>query len=125
MADRIILLISYDAEERPVAGALQFLGADTLYGRYWGCLAEIPYLHFELCYYRAIDIAIERGLARVEAGAQGGHKLARGYGTVATWLAHYIDDPGFRRAGAEFLVRERQAEAPEMEWLDEIGRGHV
>src|SRR3546814_8196514 len=85
------------------------------------CLAEIPYLHFELCYYRAIDIAIERGLARVEAGAQGGHKLARGYGPVATWSAHYIADPGFRRAVAEFLERERQAEAQEMEWLE----GHM
>src|SRR3546814_1251555 len=93
---------------------MHFLGADTLYGRYWGCLADIPYLHFELCYYRAVDIAIERGLARVEAGAQGGHKLARGYGPVATWSAHYIADPGFRRAVAEFLERERQAEAQVM-----------
>ncbi|QCB56566.1 N-acetyltransferase [Sphingopyxis sp. PAMC25046] len=118
MADRIILLIAYDGDERPVAGALHFLGADTLYGRYWGCLAEIPYLHFELCYYRAIDIAIERGLARVEAGAQGGHKLARGYGPVATWSAHFIADPGFRRAVAEYLEQERQAEAAEMEWLE-------
>lgn len=121
MADRIVLLIAYDAGERPVAGALHFLGADTLYGRYWGCLSEIPYLHFELCYYRAIDIAIERGLARVEAGAQGGHKLARGYGPVATWSAHFIADPGFRRAVADFLARERAAEESEMEWLE----GHM
>lgn len=118
MADRIILLIAYDGEERPVAGALHFLGADTLYGRYWGCLAEIPYLHFELCYYRAIDIAIERGLKRVEAGAQGGHKLARGYGPVATWSAHFIADPGFRRAVADYLDQERGAEESEMEWLE-------
>src|SRR3546814_2405380 len=75
---------------------MHLLGADTIYGRYWGCVADIPYLHFELCYYRAIDIAIARGLARVEAGAQGGHKLARGYGPVATWSAHFIADPGFR-----------------------------
>ncbi|MBA3939673.1 MAG: GNAT family N-acetyltransferase [Sphingopyxis sp.] len=118
MADHVILLIAYDGEERPVAGAMHFLGADTLYGRYWGCLAEIPYLHFELCYYRAIDIAIERGLARVEAGAQGGHKLARGYGPVATWSAHFIADPGFRRAVADYLEQERRAEESEMEWLE-------
>ena len=118
MAEQIILAVAYDGDERPVAGALHFLGADTLYGRYWGCLVEIPYLHFELCYYRAIDIAIERGLARVEAGAQGGHKLARGYGPVATWSAHFIADPGFRRAVADYLEQERQAEEVEMEWLE-------
>ncbi|AJA11095.1 hypothetical protein SKP52_21155 [Sphingopyxis fribergensis] len=118
MAEQIILLIAYDGEERPVAGALHFLGADTLYGRYWGCQIDIPYLHFELCYYRAIDIAIERGLARVEAGAQGGHKLARGYGPVATWSAHFIADTGFRRAVADYLEQERQAEAVEMDWLE-------
>ena len=120
MAEQIILLLAYDGEQ-PVAGALHFLGADTLYGRYWGCLTDIPYLHFELCYYRAIDIAIKRGLARVEAGAQGGHKLARGYGPVATWSAHFIADPGFRRAVADFLEQERRAEEAEMEWLE----GHM
>ena len=118
MAGQIILLIAYDGDERPVAGALHFLGGDTLYGRYWGCQIDIPYLHFELCYYRAIDIAIERGLARVEAGAQGGHKLARGYGPVATWSAHFIADPGFRRAVADYLEQERRAEESEMEWLE-------
>ena len=118
MAEQIILLIAYDGDERPVAGALHFLGADTLYGRYWGCQIDIPYLHFELCYYRAIDIAIERGLARVEAGAQGGHKLARGYGPVATWSAHFIADPGFRRAVADYLEQERRAEEAEMDWLE-------
>ena len=117
MADRIILVLAWDGA-RPVAGAMHFLGADTLYGRYWGCLTDIPYLHFELCYYRAVDIAIERGLARVEAGAQGGHKLARGYGPVATWSAHFIADPGFRRAVGEFLERERMAEEAEMDWLE-------
>lgn len=117
MADRIILVLAYDGDQ-PVAGAMHFVGADTLYGRYWGCLTDIPYLHFELCYYRAIDIAIARGLRHVEAGAQGGHKLARGYGPVATWSAHYIADPGFRRAVAEFVDRERQAEESEMEWLE-------
>ena len=120
MADRIILVIAYDGAA-PVAGAMHFLGSDTLYGRYWGCVRDIPYLHFELCYYRAIDIAIERGLRRVEAGAQGVHKLARGYGPVATWSAHYIADPGFRRAVADFLQRERAAEVQEMEWLE----GHM
>ncbi|WP_432768606.1 MAG: N-acetyltransferase [Sphingopyxis sp.] len=116
MAEQIVLLLAYDGE-RPVAGALHFLGEDTLYGRYWGCLADIPYLHFELCYYRAIDIAIARGLTRVEAGAQGGHKLARGYGPVATWSAHFIADPGFRRAVADYLEQERRAEEAEMDWL--------
>lgn len=116
MADRIILVVAWDGA-RPVAGAMHVLGADTLYGRYWGCLVERPYLHFELCYYRAIDIAIARGLVRVEAGAQGGHKLARGYGPVATWSAHFIADPGFRRAVADFLERERMAEEAEMDWL--------
>ncbi len=120
MAEQVILLLAYDGEQA-VAGALHFVGADTLYGRYWGCLTEIPYLHFELCYYRAIDIAIARGLARVEAGAQGGHKLARGYGPVATWSAHFIADPGFRRAVADFLDQERQAEDVEMAWLE----GHM
>lgn len=117
MAEQVILLIAYD-DDRPVAGALHFLGADTLYGRYWGCLTDIPYLHFELCYYRAIDIAIARGLRRVEAGAQGGHKLARGYGPVATWSAHFIADLGFRRAVADFLEQERRAEEAEMDWLE-------
>ena len=117
MADRIILVLAYDGDA-PVAGAMHFVGADTLYGRYWGCVRDIPYLHFELCYYRAIDIAIARGLARVEAGAQGGHKLARGYGPVATWSAHFIADPGFRRAVADYLEQERRAEEAEMEWLE-------
>lgn len=121
MAEQIVLLIAYDGDERAVAGALHFLGAETLYGRYWGCRIDIPFLHFELCYYRAIDIAIERGLGRVEAGAQGGHKLARGYGPVATWSAHFIADPGFRRAIADYLEQERQAEEVEMEWLE----GHM
>src|SRR3546814_4903154 len=88
MADRIILVIAWDGVQ-PVAGAMHLLGADTLYGRSWGCVADIPYLHFELCYYRSIDIAIAPGLARVEAGALGGHKPARGPGPVAPWLAPF------------------------------------
>ena len=116
MADRIIMSLAYRGE-LAIAGALHFIGADTLYGRYWGARADIPFLHFELCYYQAIDIAIVRGLKTVEAGAQGGHKLARGYAPVATWSAHYIADAGFRRAVAEFLERERAAEEVEADWL--------
>ena len=106
MGDRIVLVMA-EEEGRAVAGALNFLGPDALYGRYWGALVERPFLHFELCYYQAIDLAIERGLARVEAGAQGPHKLARGYEPVATTSAHYIAHPGFRAAVADFLERER------------------
>lgn len=120
MADQVIMLIAYDGDQA-VAGAMHFVGRDTLYGRYWGCLADVPFLHFELCYYRAIDIAIARGLSRVEAGAQGGHKLARGYAPMATWSAHYLADAGFRRAVADFLARETQAEQAEMQFLE----GHL
>ena len=120
MAEHILLLLAYKGGE-PVAGALNFIGADTLYGRYWGAREAIPNLHFELCYYQAIDIAIERGLARVEAGAQGEHKLARGYAPVPTYSAHYLPDPGFRAAVADFLEREKQAVAGEIDWL----QGHT
>lgn len=104
----------------PVAGALNFVGPDCLYGRYWGCSEDIPFLHFELCYYKAIDYAIEHGLSRVEAGAQGEHKLARGYEAVPTYSAHYIANSGFRSAIADFLERERQAVAREIEFLGEM-----
>jgi predicted N-acyltransferase len=116
MADKVVLVLALRAG-RPIAGALNLLGADTLYGRYWGCVEEVPFLHFELCYYQAIDIAIERGLKRVEAGAQGEHKLARGYEPVATWSAHYIPHPGFRRAVADYLEQERRAVAANIEGL--------
>jgi predicted N-acyltransferase len=99
------------ADGRPVAGALNFIGSDALYGRYWGCSEDRPFLHFELCYYQAIDAAITRGLSRVEAGAQGGHKLARGYEPVATTSMHYIADRGFRDAVADYLDRERRGVA--------------
>lgn len=106
MAGQVLLILAY-MDGSAVAGALNFIGGDALYGRYWGALIEKPFLHFELCYYQAIDIAIARGLARVEAGAQGGHKLARGYAPVQTHSAHFIAHEGFRDAVADFLERER------------------
>lgn len=118
MADRILLVLAYDGDE-PIAGALNFIGGDALYGRYWGAVVEKPFLHFELCYYQAIDAAIALGLSRVEAGAQGGHKLARGYEPVSTISAHYIVHEGFREAVADFLVREREGVAQDREWLVE------
>lgn len=118
MADRILLVMAYIGGQ-PVAGALNFIGSEALYGRYWGAVVDKPFLHFELCYYQAIDAAIALGLARVEAGAQGQHKLARGYKPVPTWSAHYITDPGFRSAVADFLERERQGVAQEQLWLGE------
>jgi len=119
MADKVLLILAC-RDGVPIAGALNLIGADTLYGRYWGCTEDVPFLHFELCYYQAIDAAIERGLARVEAGAQGEHKLARGYSPVTTWSAHYLPDPGFRRAVAEYLERERESVAQEQEYLGEM-----
>jgi len=119
MADKVLLILA-ERDGVPIAGALNLIGADALYGRYWGAVEEVPFLHFELCYYQAIDAAIARGLMRVEAGAQGEHKLARGYAPVTTWSAHYIPDPGFRRAVADFLRREREAVEREQEWLGEM-----
>lgn len=116
MGDKVVLfLASRDGD--PVAGALNFVGPDCLYGRYWGCTEDIPFLHFELCYYQAIDFAIEHGLPRVEAGAQGEHKLARGYEAVPTYSAHYIANAGFRSAVADFLDRETMAMEREIEFL--------
>ena len=106
MADRIVLVMAKRAG-RWIAGAINFIGGDTLFGRHWGAIEHHPFLHFELCYYQAIDFAIARKLKRVEAGAQGEHKLARGYLPVTTHSAHYIADPGLRRAIADYLVRER------------------
>ena len=118
MPDRVVLVMARDGG-RWVAGALNLLGTDTLYGRNWGCAGDYRFLHFEACYYRAIDFAIERGLKRVEAGAQGQHKIQRGYLPVPTYSAHWIPNPGFRRAVAEFLAREREAMAEEMRLLAE------
>ena len=120
MAERILLVFAYDGGT-PIAGALNFIGGETLFGRYWGCTEERRFLHFELCYYQAIDAAIERGLARVEAGAQGGHKLMRGYEPVETWSAHWIADPGFREAVADFLEREREGVAQDRSFMAERG----
>ena len=118
MGDAVILMLAME-DDVPIAGALNFVGGDALYGRYWGCREERRFLHFELCYYQAIDAAIARGLSRVEAGAQGGHKLARGYEPTQTWSAHWIADPGFRDAIAEFLEREREGVAAEQNFLHE------
>ncbi len=120
MGDKLLLILAFQ-DEMPIAGALNVIGASTLYGRYWGCTRDIPFLHFEICYYQAIDAAIARKLKTVEAGAQGSHKLARGYQPVSTWSAHYIVDPGFRTAIADYLDRERQAVAADMEFLAEMG----
>jgi predicted N-acyltransferase len=106
MRDRILLVTAKRAG-RTIAGALNFIGSDTLYGRHWGAVEHHPFLHFEVCYYQAVEFAIARKLARVEAGAQGEHKLARGYLPVTTYSAHYIADPALRRAIADFLKRER------------------
>src|SRR5229473_1010751 len=106
MRDRILLVMA-KRNGRWIAGAINFIGSHTLFGRHWGCVEHHPFLHFELCYYQAIQYAIEHKLARVEAGAQGEHKLSRGYLPITTYSAHYIDDPGLRRAIEDFLVRER------------------
>lgn len=118
MAKKVLLIFAL-RDGKPIAGALNLIGSDTLYGRYWGCIEDVPNLHFELCYYQAIDFAITHGLKRVEAGAQGGHKLVRGYEPVATFSAHYIADPGFRAAVADFLAAERRAVSENREYLEE------
>jgi predicted N-acyltransferase len=119
MADRIVLMFAYDGGT-PVAGTLNMLGKDTLYGRYWGATREIPFLHFELCYYQAIDYSITHKLATVEAGAQGEHKLARGYAPTTTHSVHWIGHPGLRDAVARFLRQERAAVVREQEALSQL-----
>ncbi len=106
MADQTVLIMAKRAG-RYIAGAINFVGADTLFGRHWGAIEHHPFLHFEICYYQAIEYAIAHKLARVEAGAQGEHKLARGYLPSTTYSAHYIADPGLRRAIDDYLARER------------------
>ncbi|MCW1839091.1 GNAT family N-acetyltransferase [Prosthecomicrobium hirschii] len=107
LADAVLLVLA-TRHGRPIAGALNLIGSDALYGRYWGAVEEQPFLHFEVCYYQAIEFAIRRGLARVEAGAQGEHKLARGYLPTTTRSAHFIVDPGLRKAVDRYLAMERQ-----------------
>jgi len=116
MGDRLLLFLAYRGSE-PIAGALNVIGSDALYGRYWGTTHEVRFLHFELSYYQAIEWAIARGLSSVQAGAQGEHKLSRGYKPVITRSAHFIPNPGFRRAVADFLTEERGTIAAEAEWL--------
>ena len=108
MRDKIVLFFAYDGEEA-IAGAINFIGDNVLYGRQWGCLRDVPFLHFELCYYQAIEFAIANGIGRVEAGTQGQHKLSRGYLPHTTYSAHYIRDVGLRNAVANFLEKERDA----------------
>ena len=116
-----ILLILAERDGVPIAGALNFIGREALFGRYWGCREDHPCLHFELCYYQAIDFAISHGLATVEAGAQGEHKLARGYLPVTTHSLHWVRDPGFARAIGEYLEAERRAIDRDMEILTSYG----
>lgn len=118
MGDDILLFLC-ERDGQPVAGALNFIGADTLYGRYWGCVEDHPCLHFEACYYQAIDYAIAHGLDCVEAGAQGPHKLARGYEPVMTHSLHWIADPRFRAAVSQYLDHERREVETEVAWLAE------
>ncbi len=115
-----VLMVMAKREGRYIAGALNFIGGDALYGRYWGRIEERPCLHFEVCYYQAIEEAIERGLDRVEAGAQGGHKMARGYAPTPVYSYHWIADAGFRAAVADFLERERAAVEHEIDALSEM-----
>lgn len=117
MRDDICLVMAW-MEGEPIAAALNFIGSDALYGRNWGALIHKPFLHFELCYYQAIEAGLELGLPRVEAGAQGEHKLARGYEPVTTHSAHYLVHPGLRAAIEDYLLRERQAVEHEIKILD-------
>ena len=116
MADRVLLILTMRGS-KPIAGALNLIGWDTLYGRYWGCIEEVEFLHFELCYYQALEWAIEHGLKSVQAGAQGEHKLARGYEPVVTKSVHFIPNPNFRKAVADFLEAERAGVEQEIRWL--------
>ncbi len=118
MADKVLLLMAR-REGRWIAGALNLIGGDCLYGRNWGCLEDVPFLHFELCYYQAIEHAIRLGLPRVEAGAQGEHKIARGYLPAPVYSAHWIADPALRAPVAQFVEREREAVRGEMQYLEE------
>ncbi len=116
-----VLLVMAKREGRWIAGAINFIGSDTLFGRHWGAVEHHPFLHFEVCYYQAIDFAIRRGLKRVEAGAQGEHKIARGYLPQTTYSAHYIADPALRRAIRDYLKQERSYVQEAVRELTEAG----
>jgi predicted N-acyltransferase len=118
MGGSLVLIFAYDGGQA-IAGAINFVGGDTLYGRQWGCTVDIPFLHFEVCYYQAIDFAIARGLRRVEAGTQGEHKLSRGYLPNPVYSAHYIRDKRLRDPVARFLDSEREAVTEHMHLLEE------
>jgi predicted N-acyltransferase len=118
MGDKVLLVLAR-RHGQWIAGALNLIGGDCLYGRYWGCTEDVPFLHFELCYYQAIEHAIRLGLPRVEAGAQGQHKIARGYLPTAVYSAHFIADPALRGPVARYLDQERAAVRQEMDWLTE------
>lgn len=118
LGDKVVLMIA-ERDGEPIAGALNLRGRNTLYGRNWGSVEDVPFLHFELCYYQAIDYAIAHGLRRVEAGAQGEHKIQRGYTPKPTYSAHWIEHPGLRRAVAEFLDQERPAMRQAMAQMEE------
>lgn len=119
MADRLLLVMAKRGTKY-IAGALNVIGSQTLYGRYWGAVEDVPFLHFELCYYRAMEWGIVRGLDRIEAGAQGEHKLARGYQPSTTYSAHWVRDPRFRAAIADYLGRERRQVASDQLTLAEF-----
>ncbi len=116
-----VLLVMASRNDRWIAGAINFIGSDTLFGRNWGAVEHHPFLHFEVCYYQAIDFAIQHGLKTVEAGAQGEHKIARGYQPQTTYSAHFIADPSLRRAIADYLKRERAYVADAARELTEAG----
>jgi predicted N-acyltransferase len=116
-----VALIMARRDGKWIAGAINFIGSDTLFGRHWGAVEHHPFLHFEVCYYQAIDFAIRRGLKTVEAGAQGEHKIARGYLPQTTYSAHYIADRGLRQAVGEYLQREREYVAEAVRELTEAG----
>ncbi len=120
MGERVVLMIA-DHNGKPVAGALNLLGKDAIFGRNWGAVVEVPFLHFELCYYQAIDFAIAHGLGKVEAGAQGEHKISRGYLPAPTFSAHWIREDPFKKAVARFLEAERDMVAQNIEEETEAG----
>ncbi|MGV8830736.1 MAG: GNAT family N-acetyltransferase [Devosia sp.] len=119
MADSVVLMLAYDGDE-PIAGAINFVGRDRIFGRNWGCTRDVPFLHFELCYYQAIDYAIAHKLAVVEAGAQGEHKLARGYAPATTYSVHWIAHPGLRAAVADYLEQERLSVSRNQDVLEQF-----